>query len=113
MTSHCSTTSRIRELNDRFRTEGLAPGQWVFTRGVAERGSAFVILAVQAVRQFDAFTQGDDPYGEHDFGSFDLAGERLFWKIDYYDPSLSYGSDAPDNADATSRVLTIMLASEY
>jgi hypothetical protein len=113
MTSHCSTISRIRDLNDCFRTTGMVPGQWVLTRGVAEKGAAFVILAARAVRRFDAFTQGDDPYGEHDFGAFALAGERLFWKIDYYDPSLSYGSDAPENAEATSRVLTIMLASEY
>ena len=112
MTSHCSTTSRIRELNDRFRTEGLAPGQWVLTRGVAEKGSAFVILAVQAVRQFDAFTQGDDPYGEHDFGAFNLAGERLFWKIDYYDPSLRCGAEDTASPD-TTRVLTMGLASEY
>lgn len=113
MTSHCFTTSRIRAFNDAFRRRGLQNGQWVLTRGVADMGAAFVLQAVRAVRQFDAFDGGDDPYGEHDFGAFDLAGERLFWKIDYYDPSLSYGSDAPDNPEATSRVLTIMLASEY
>ncbi|MAK83319.1 DUF3768 domain-containing protein [Phenylobacterium sp.] len=113
MTSQCSTTSRVRALNDAFRTGGPQSGQWMHTRGVAERGAEFVILALRAVQQFDAFDPGDDPYGEHDFGAFDLNGERLFWKIDYYDPSLSYGSNAPEDADATSRVLTLMLASEY
>jgi hypothetical protein len=112
MTSHCFTSSRIRDLNDRFR-HNITSGQWMLTRGMADKGAEFVSQAVHRVRDFYTFTEGDDPYGEHDFGSFDLAGERLFWKIDYYDPSLSYGSDAPDDADATCRVLTIMLASEY
>jgi hypothetical protein len=113
MTSILCTATRIRDLNDAFRRGGMVPGQWMLTRGVADMGADFVAEAVRQIRTFERFTEGDDPYGEHDFGSFDLAGERLFWKIDYYDPSLSYGSDAPDNADATSRVLTIMLASEY
>ena len=85
----------------------------MLTRGVAERGSAFVILAVQAVRQFDAFTQGDDPYGEHDFGSFDLAGERLFWKIDLHEELPVKRLNDNSSEPVFTRVLTIMLASEY
>lgn len=113
MTSHCFTTSRIRELNDAFRQRGLASGQWMLTRGVADKGAEFVANAFLQVQSFNNFTSGNDPYGEHDFGSFELAGEHLFWKIDYYDPTLSWGSDLPECAEATSRVLTLMLASEY
>jgi len=112
MTSFLSTAHRIRDLNDAFRRD-MTSGQWMLTRGVADKGANFVAEAVRLIRSFDAFTEGNDPYGEHDFGAFDLAGEHLFWKIDYYDPSLSYGSDAPDDAEATSRILTLMLASEY
>jgi hypothetical protein len=62
---------------------------------------------------FEAFTPGDDPHGEHDFGAIKHAGVRYFWKIDYYDLAKQFGS--PDAADptVTTRVLTIMRADEY
>jgi hypothetical protein len=52
-------------------------------------------------------------YGEHDFSSFNMAGEHLFWKIDYCDHTLACGSDDPSDPTVTRRVMTIMLASEY
>ena len=45
--------------------------------------------------------------------TFEFEGTACLWKIDYYDTSLTYGSDAPWNSEQTKRVLTIMLASEY
>ena len=42
---------------------------------------------------FDAFTEDNDPHGEHDFGAFDHAEHRIFWKIDYYDQALAFGSE--------------------
>jgi len=32
------------------------------------------------VRAFDAFTNDNDPHGEHDFGAIDEGGVRCFWK---------------------------------
>jgi hypothetical protein len=59
------------------------------------------------------FTDDNDPYGEHDFGSFGLCNRKFFWKIDYYDPQLEYGSEDPTDPQKTTRVLTLMLAEEY
>ena len=63
--------------------------------------------------EFDAFTEENDPYRERDFGAVELEGERYFWKIDYYDRSLRLGAEDPTDTTETTRVLTIMHASEY
>jgi hypothetical protein len=101
--------------NDAFRhgTPDLQ-GQRVHTRGIEALGAATVESIWATVRAFDAFTPENDPYGEHDFGSFDhpVAGS-IFWKIDYYDLDFHYGAEAPSDPAKTRRVLTVMLASEY
>ncbi len=108
-----SSASRIRDLNDAMRKTGISSGRWMMTAGVQALGPDFVFLAMRAVQTFSAFTDDNDPYGEHDFGAFEIGGERLFWKIDYYDKGLCAGSDDPSDPTVTTRVLTIMLASEY
>jgi hypothetical protein len=67
----------------------------------------------ERVERFDAFTPDNDPHGERDFGAFEEGGERIFWKIDYYDRTLRAGSEDPSDPRQTVRVLTIILASEY
>ncbi|MCB9947257.1 MAG: DUF3768 domain-containing protein [Rhodospirillaceae bacterium] len=104
---------RIRVLNDTFRADPLRHGRLMVTAGVDAKGPAFVAAAVAAVAAFNTFTADNDPYGEHDFGAFDLEGERLYWKIDYYDRDLQFGSPDPANPAVTTRVLTIMLRDEY
>ena len=105
----------IAALNDAMRRAGpfAGTGQWMTTQGVAIKGCAFAQTALRRVMAFDDFTADNDPYGEHDFGSFEINGLRLFWKIDCYDLALEYGSPDPADPTVTRRVLTIMLASEY
>jgi len=50
---------------------------------------------------------------EHDFGSFEIDGERFFFKLDYYDLTRAYLSTDPADPAVTERVMTIMLADEY
>jgi hypothetical protein len=63
------------------------------------------------VRDFQEFTAGNDPHQEHDFGQVEVAGERYFWKFDYYDQNIVYWQD-PSRFE-TVRVLTLMHAGEY
>ena len=104
----------IRELNDAFR-KTLDPmlGRVMLTAGVDALPSDVRAMAIRKVATFDDFSADNDPHGEHDFGSFDLAGDKFFWKIDYYDSTLEFGSDDPADPSKTTRVLTLMLAAEY
>jgi len=104
-------TKCIRELNDRFR-KTFRGGIIRITTGIGARPDVDEIM--EAVRNFDDFNPDNDPYGEHDFGAITLKdGTRIFWKIDYYDVSLKYHSLKPADEIVTTRVLTVMLASEY
>jgi hypothetical protein len=102
----------IAVLNDAFRTS-FHGGALVLTVGFQALPEEVQVEVLDAVRKFEAFTPDNDPYQEHDFGSFTYQGHRIFWKIDYYDPSLAFGSEDPANPSQTKRVLTIMLADEY
>jgi hypothetical protein len=110
-------TNTIRSLNDRFRQgDSTQRGQIVITRGLVELMEDATIPPedlAEIVRSYDSFTPDADPHGEHDFGVFEFAGERCFWKLDYYSPDLKSGSEDPTDIEKTTRVLTIMLASEY
>lgn len=104
--------ARIRQLNHQLRTT-LSGGRVMLTPGISELGITNVAAIINEVRKFTNFSEDNDPHREHDFGAVDVAGQRIFWKIDYYDKQLEYGSPDPSNPDVTARVLTIMLASEY
>lgn len=112
MCSDQARTSRIRELNDQFR-QSLRGGSVFITAGVHALGTDRVRAILIKARDFDAFDQENDPYGEHDFGAIEDREERFFFKIDYYDLTLTAGSPDPSDPDQTCRVLTLMLASEY
>lgn len=105
--------AQVRQQNDQFRTSGMGRGSLMVTAGIHERGDAFVQSVLAMVRSFSAFDSSNDPYHEHDFGAITLGGERIFFKIDYYDLALAGHSPDPADPTQTHRVLTVMLASEY
>jgi len=119
MTPSPSLADQIRALNDEFRRLGpllgLAKfdGLWLISAGVQGKGPRFAWQAQAKVQTFDAFTEDNDPHGEHDFGSFETDGERVFWKIDYLQRWTQFGAEDPADNAATCRVITIMLAEEY
>lgn len=105
-------TDRIRELNDAFR-KTFTGGRVMLTASVDALPSDVRAMAIRKVATFDAFNEENDPHDEHDFGAFDLAGRKFFWKIDAYDKDCQFGSEDPADPTKTTRVLTIMLAEDY
>jgi hypothetical protein len=107
------TTAKIAALNDLCRRAMGIAGRLYQTSGISALPAADQSAIRQKVETFNDFTTDNDPYAERDFGAFEHNGERIFWKIDYYDSTLTNGSEDPSDPKQTVRVLTIMLASEY
>ena len=105
-------TERIRTLNDDLR-QYLLGGRAVITPGVAALGQQAVERIVKTIAVYDDFCHANDPHEEHDFGSFEANGQTIFFKIDYFDTTLTYHSPDPSDGSVTERVITIMLADEY
>ena len=106
-------TKRIAELNDLCRKAMGIGGRLVQTQGICALPEKDQSAIREKVETFDAFTEDNDPHGERDFGAFEHDGQRIFWKIDYYNRTLTAGSEYPADPKQTVRVLTIMLAREY
>lgn len=104
--------AEVRRLNDLLRCNGEG-GRRVITSGIEGLEPQTVRKILAAVASFDAFNGENDPYGEHDCATLEVEGTRVLWKIDYYDKTLSFGSEDPSDPEATTRVLTVMLIEEY
>lgn len=118
--TEAARAARIAAQNDAFR-RALAPGgepcplpgRLVVTRGVAAHGHAFLRAAVRAVATDATFTEDNDPEGDHGFGTVEVAGVRVWWRIDLYDADHDLGSERAHDPAATARVLTILLPEEW
>jgi hypothetical protein len=110
--SNTDKNVRIRELNDALR-RSFTGGKVVMTDAVAALSETDLAQLLKRVRSFDDFNGDNDPHGEHDFGSVELAGQTYFFKVDYYAPDMDGGSEDPADPTKTTRVLTIMRADEY
>lgn len=105
-------TLKIAALNDYFRKHFIG-GKVVLTSGVSGLDEETYGKVLNSVKDFSCFTEDNDPYGEHDFGSFKIDGEWYYWKIDYYDSAFEMHSPDKSDPEVTRRVLIIMLADEY
>jgi hypothetical protein len=105
-------TTRIRALNDCLRCTGVG-GQVVITQGIQALGPEKLRAVIAAVTTFVAFSEDNDPHGEHDFAALTVEGARVMFKIDYYDRELTYGSEDPADPQVTRRVMTVLLAEEW
>jgi hypothetical protein len=107
-----ASSDAIRALNDTFRRT-LLGGTVVLTAGIVALGAETQTRIFAAIQAFDDFDGDNDPWGEHDFGAIEIDGERIYFKIDYFDLTRAMHSEDPADPSETERVMTIMLASEY
>ncbi len=90
--------AEIARLNDWLREHLTAPGnnRVVMTSGIADLIGDISLFRnfrkraelLRAVRDFDAFDDAIDPYGEHDLGRFRFEGTDCYWKIDLYEETV-------------------------
>ena len=99
----------IRTIDDHLRKNPTADVA-IMTPGIAALGQEATDRIIKTITVFDDFCHANDPYEEHDFGSFEAEGHTIFFKIDLYEePDVKGANGEP----IVTRVLTIMLANEY
>lgn len=111
----------IGEQNDAFRkakcgypTDEVAPeGKLVMTRCVHEEGAVFHMELLARVALFDEFNFDNDPQGWHEFGSVEVSGKAVWFKINLFDTAYRMGSEVPHDPEQTRRVLTLLFPHEY
>lgn len=106
-------SATIAELNDQFRENPHSRGKLVMTATVAAKGPYFALKCIEAIRHA-VFEKGNDPYGERDFCTIEVDGQKVWLKIDCYDKhDQNYGSEDPADPAKTLRVGTLMFPSDY
>ena len=118
LTEPIARAEQIAKLNDRARSGFDPSARIMFTRGCLDTfcsgdTPSGLVAQTELIKTMRRHRFEEDTYGERDFGAFTFRGEKVFFKVDYYDLNLEYGSDDPADASITARVVTIMLASEY
>lgn len=96
----------IAKKNDTVRKLGL---NVLVTQGI--KALPDVDELMHEIRSYNYFPESVDPYYEHDFGKLIWHGKKVFWKIDYYNETLTAWEDPL--SPKCKRILTVMLASEY
>ena len=101
--------------NNRFRQQALLgnPGHHriMATVGIHALGAEAVQEILHAVLSFkeEDFRESFDPWGDRDMIVIEIDGQKIFAKIDTYDPSMEFMSPDPADDLVTIRVLTVML----
>lgn len=105
----------IAKLNDLFRKSPfdgeLLHGQLYVTAGVNALPNELRQEALDGLMAFDTFTPDNDPWGEHDYGSFTLSnGQKVAFQFSYYADSTC--KEAGDGSANCYRALVLMFPEE-
>lgn len=103
----------IARLNDRCRQGLDRTARIGITRAClgtfAEDRAAEIVAQTEILRALRNHQFTEAEAGERDRGSFDYRGTTIYFRIEYYDAAMEYGSEDPADASLTRRVMTIML----
>ena len=122
---YVADAAKVAAQNDAFRRNAclaipygtgdpVLRGQMVMTAGVHAEGMGFVQSCLDAIGRLTEFPADNDPDGFHDFGTVEVFGTTVWFKVDLYDVTdRNYGSEAPDDPARTYRVLTVLFPSDW
>jgi hypothetical protein len=71
-------SNKFRDHHDELR-QNLTHGHTFMTLGVAALGPEVVVRIVKTIQVYDNFCHANDPHEEHDFGSFEVDGQTIFF----------------------------------
>ena len=77
-------TQRIRALDDHLRKHPTSDVA-IMTPGVAALGQEAANRIIKTITTFDDFCHANNPYENHDNGSFEADGRTVLFKIDHYE----------------------------
>ena len=97
-------SKEIAIMND-FCRKTFSGCRVLLTAGIANHPDRESVI--NKVQEYYEFDSGNDPYGEHDFGSFHINGTHYYFKFDYYD------DDYEGFQENGNRVLMIGRLDEY
>ncbi len=75
------TKNDIAKANDLFRQTMIETPRHKILMTAGVIGSPHLQEVITQIRVFKKFTEGNDPHGEHDFGSVVVNREKFFWKL--------------------------------
>jgi len=103
----------IARLNDRCRQGLDRTARILITRAClgtfADSRAAEIVAQAEIVSALRVYHFRDVEADERDRGNFEFRGTTVYFRIDYYDAAMEYGSEDPADAGQTRRILTIML----
>ena len=115
---------RIAAQNDAFRRrvclgassgagDPKPAGRLVTTSAVDAAGIGFLQGCLERIGRLEDFAPDNDPDGHHDFGTVEVFGTTVWFRIDLHDAQdWNHGSEAPDDPARTWRVLTVLFPSD-
>jgi hypothetical protein len=104
-------TQRIRALDDHLRKHPTSDVA-IMTPGIAALGQEAANRIIKTITTFDDFCHANNPYENHDNGSFEADGRTVSFKIEHYERPPDSPSVGPVDQPDRVRVITVMLAEE-